>query len=207
MEICTITDRETLEARFAGIVSAEERARHAPFYEKLLEHAGSQTDPIALVMMIALALPLRDKAGEDRFSISDHIDAIAGKGDPVAITARSIMERVGSRWNEINAVSPHRKATAIPAFPQNELGLKRGTVLEARSPAITRWLGIDVGSHIQIGYDGDCVRHGEFSWDIDQLVAEITSGAWIIHGETDLSDPEFSIEFARQIERLEIVPQ
>lgn len=204
MHTCTIPSRETLAARFAEFVSAEDLTRHGAFYESLLRHAEHEADPMSVVMMIATSLSLRDKSGPDAFNISGHIDALAGKGTPVSNIAREIMERVADRINSLSKAPPLRHVDRLPDFPANPLNLKRGSVLKVLSPEVTRWLGIEVGALVQIGFDGESVRHGQFTWSIKQLVEEIGWGAWQIYGETDLSDPAVSLEFARRIEHLDV---
>lgn len=97
-----------------------------------------------------------------------------------------------------------KRVTELPAFPDNSAGLQRGTILEATSPAVGQ-LGLSVGDKIPIGFDGDYVRCGPFTWDADQLCDEIYMGVWRIAGAVDLNGDELSARFAQDIERLEIV--
>ncbi len=85
-------------------------------------------------------------------------------------------------------------------FPQNVLGLKRGTVLEAIHP-IVRQLGLKIGDQIFIGFDGTYVCSGAFDWSIGQLINEIERGIWKICGSIDLSNPLKKELFAIFIEK------
>jgi hypothetical protein len=97
-----------------------------------------------------------------------------------------------------------RTVKSLPAFPENPLGLVRGSILAAKHEAVAQ-LGLKVGQEIVIGYDGEFVRCQGADWDIDQLVEEINGGFWEITGKADLSDPQRSMDFARIVERMEIV--
>lgn len=89
-----------------------------------------------------------------------------------------------------------------PEFPKNKLGLKRGTVLKAKT-ALAGQLGLKVGDRIPIGFDGKFVRCQGANWSIDQLVREIeVLNYWEIVGEVNLTDESRSMRFAQKIERL-----
>ena len=92
----------------------------------------------------------------------------------------------------------------LPKFPENPLELKRGSFLTVISPEVEKSTGLKVGRHIPIGYDGTFVRSGGLTWSIDQLVNEIRDkGYWeVAEEEIDLSDPNLSLKFAREVERL-----
>lgn len=101
-----------------------------------------------------------------------------------------------------------KKLHELPIFPKNSLGLKRGTILEAAHPDVNQ-LMLAVGQRILIGYDGEYIRCGPFTWSVEQLEEEISRGVWkIIVGEDfiDLNDPDESKEFALIIEQIIIVP-
>ena len=67
----------------------------------------------------------------------------------------------------------------LPKFPENSLGLKRGSFLTVISPEVEKSTGLKVGRHVPIGYDGTLVRSGRLTWSIDQLVGEIRDkGSW-----------------------------
>lgn len=92
----------------------------------------------------------------------------------------------------------------LPQFPENALGLRRGSVLESTSE-VTAQLGIKVGERFPIGFDGEYICVEGFTWSIEQLVKEIKEmGWWKILGHIDLSNPEWSVKFAREIEGIEI---
>lgn len=96
-----------------------------------------------------------------------------------------------------------KHVTALPEFPANSAGLQRGTILEATHPTVGQ-LGMTVGDKIPIGFDGEYICCGPFTWSIEQLTDEIVMGVWKIAGTVDLSDSERSTMFANQIERLAI---
>lgn len=81
-------------------------------------------------------------------------------------------------------------------FPENNLGLERGTVLVAKQAV----LGLLVGQKIPIGYDDQYICSGGFTWDIDQLVAEINAGIWDIDGSVDLTNQIVQDLFGRLVE-------
>jgi hypothetical protein len=87
-------------------------------------------------------------------------------------------------------------------FPENSLGIKRGTVIRCNHPLVEEQLGIKIGAPILIGFNGEYVICGPFTWSIEQLVDEITSGYWVISGQIDLSDPDKNLVFSRLIERI-----
>lgn len=88
-------------------------------------------------------------------------------------------------------------------FPENGLGLQRGTILEATDEIVWQ-LGMKIGDRIPIGFDGKSVRCGPFDWSIEQLVEEVECGVWKIVGRVDLSKEAKSLEFARKIELLQV---
>lgn len=94
--------------------------------------------------------------------------------------------------------------STLPDFPNNNAGLKRGTILQATHEAVSQ-LGLKVGDRIPIGFDGEYIRCGPFTWSVTQLTDEISGGIWSIAGEVDLSPPDRSLTFARKIELLELV--
>jgi hypothetical protein len=87
------------------------------------------------------------------------------------------------------------------SFPANGLGIQRGTLLRAVDPRVSQ-LGLGVGDLIPVGYDGEYVRCGPFTWSIEQLVQEVNDGIWEIAGVCDLSTSEKRVRFERAIERL-----
>lgn len=97
-----------------------------------------------------------------------------------------------------------RNLKTLPAFPDNPLGLVRGSILTAKHEAVSQ-LGLMVGQKIVIGYDGESVRCQGVDWNIDQLVEEIKGGVWEISGKADLSDSRRSMDFARIVELVQIV--
>ncbi|MEN9341830.1 MAG: hypothetical protein RIQ54_86 [Candidatus Parcubacteria bacterium] len=88
----------------------------------------------------------------------------------------------------------------LRGFPDNPLGLRRGSILTSAHVEVAEQLGIPVGQQIAIGWDGTYVCCVQFTWDIDQLVAEIKAGYWIIVGHIDLSDPAISQRFQDTVE-------
>lgn len=101
-------------------------------------------------------------------------------------------------------MSEIRKLAELPEFPDNILGLRRGSVLEAMDEVVNQ-ITLNVGTKIVIGYDGEYVRFGPFTWSIEQILEEIERGIWRITGSVwDLSDPEELAEFGRMIEHIEI---
>lgn len=44
----------------------------------------------------------------------------------------------------------------------------------------------------------------DWTWSIEELVAEIEAGIWKIVGTTDFSNPEAAAEFSKEIEYLRV---
>lgn len=94
----------------------------------------------------------------------------------------------------------------LPEFPENSFGLKRGTVLKVIDPFVTECLGLAVLAIIPIGYDGEYIRSGGLTWDLEQIIEEIEEHHfWEIDGYIDLSDKERSLRFAKKIEFVELL--
>lgn len=98
-----------------------------------------------------------------------------------------------------------RQLPALPPFPENTAGLKRGTMLEATHPMVAQ-LGMKVGDRIAIGFDGEYVRFGPLTWDVEQLADEIAHGVWRIVGALDLNNSRANELFCLTVEHLKIVP-
>ncbi len=100
--------------------------------------------------------------------------------------------------------TPSLMLEKLPKFPENPLGLKRGSFLKVISPEVDKSTGLKVGRHIPIGFDGKHVKSGGLSWSIDQLVDEIRDRKWweVCEEEMDFSDPDLSLKFAREVEGL-----
>jgi hypothetical protein len=88
----------------------------------------------------------------------------------------------------------------IPKFPENDMGLVRGSVLEAltdRVPYIAK-----KGSKLPIGWDGKYIRCAGATWGLNDLKKEIEAGFWKIADEViDLSDENVSQFFAKIVEQ------
>ncbi|HSI21087.1 MAG TPA: hypothetical protein VLA04_05315 [Verrucomicrobiae bacterium] len=97
--------------------------------------------------------------------------------------------------------------SSVPlTFPANSIGLQRGTVLRGSHPAVGQ-LGLEVGQEVPIGYDGEYVRCGPFTWSIDQLVQEVGGGIWEITGEVvNLADPKILNWFEIMVEGKKVAP-
>ncbi|MCK5413056.1 MAG: hypothetical protein KAI57_01645 [Candidatus Pacebacteria bacterium] len=88
----------------------------------------------------------------------------------------------------------------IPEFPENDIGLKRGSVLIALTGR-TVYLGIKEGEGIPIGFDGKYIRCINLTWSLEGLKKEIEAGIWDISNEgVDLSDEDISQHFAKHVE-------
>ena len=87
-----------------------------------------------------------------------------------------------------------------PKFPDNHLGLRRGTVLKIIDYDKACNLHLKIGQLVPIGYDGKKVVSGHLKWAIDDLIHEIEIlHIWKIYKILDLSDPDsryhFTVEF------------
>jgi len=102
-----------------------------------------------------------------------------------------------------------KRVTKAPEFPENELGLQRGTMLEALDP-ICKTIGVDVGQSIPIGWDGEYVRCQGCTWSVEQIVQEISERHWWrISGQIMLEDAPAGVQalFHAVFEQIEIVPE
>jgi hypothetical protein len=90
---------------------------------------------------------------------------------------------------------------SLPKFPDNRLGLKRGTILIATDQRVNQ-LSLEIGDKIVIGFNGQYIVCGPYTWNIAQIVNEIECGVWEIAGEIDLTDFSNSLSFAQKIEGL-----
>lgn len=87
----------------------------------------------------------------------------------------------------------------IPDFPKNDIGLERGSVLLALTDKASYIA--KKGAKFIIGFDGEHIRCGlDITWDINDIVAEINAGYWMIVGELDLSNEQISQQFAEHVE-------
>ncbi len=90
--------------------------------------------------------------------------------------------------------------TAALEFPKSNLGLQRGSILQASQDVPQ--LGIAKGMKFPIGFDGKYIRCTTLTWDIKQIEGEILRGIWTITGEVvDLTNPAIAKSFAEKIER------
>lgn len=69
-----------------------------------------------------------------------------------------------------------------PDFPTNRHGLVNGSYIEVVHQDVTRQMGLEIGKQIPLGWTGEYVRHGGFTWDVDQLCDEIDAGYWKVVG-------------------------
>ena len=76
------------------------------------------------------------------------------------------------------------------------------TRIRSESQLVQDQLGVKIGRTIPVGFDGQFVRCGPFTWSIDSLIREVEAGYWSIDGQIDLSDPVLSAEFAEEIEMI-----
>ncbi len=87
-------------------------------------------------------------------------------------------------------------------FPENPLGLVRGSIIISTNQITVDQMGVAVGQKLPVGFDGKYVRSGPYSWDISQLCDEIALGVWEIASQTiNLGDPGNEALFARAVER------
>ncbi len=66
----------------------------------------------------------------------------------------------------------------MSTFPPNRKGLINGSLIKSAHPEVENQLGVKVGDSISVQWDGEYVRSGEFTWDVEQLCDEIDFGFW-----------------------------
>ncbi len=88
-----------------------------------------------------------------------------------------------------------KEVTEIPPFPENSVGLVRGTILRSTRDE----------NEFPIGFDGVHVRTTNYTWVLDELIQEIAAGAWEIVGITDLSVPIRKRFFHCTVEKLKLI--
>ncbi len=94
-----------------------------------------------------------------------------------------------------------------PPFPLNSIGLNRGTRIRCIHQDVQDQLGIPVGASIPLGFDGEYICCGPYTWDLEQLTSEISQHKfWEIVETVDLSDPTLNKKFAREIEGIDLQP-
>lgn len=187
--------KEVMRQRFAGIIEDDPAmSKETAFHDVLLEFAGKETNSQHAVLIIVNALGkiTRKRA----INLSRYAEAILD--DPGTIAAvKAILENVAVRMARAEMLK-------IPDFPFNSMGIQRGTVIRSNDILVERQLGIKIGEKIPVGFDGEYVRCGPFTWSIDQLMDEIDYGCWVIDGLVDLSNPLVSLGFAEKVEQLDI---
>lgn len=70
------------------------------------------------------------------------------------------------------------KELSLPTFPDNEMGLKNGTILS--SVEDMSWCGLATGDHFVIIWDGQYIRSIGLTWSVEGMVQEIKSNYWKI---------------------------
>ena len=84
----------------------------------------------------------------------------------------------------------------LKPYPENRLGLTNGSLLECAHPAVTQQLGIPMGVPIPIGWDGESVRSGPFTWDAEQICEEVDGGFWkVLDKKVDFDDARQLFQF------------
>lgn len=63
-------------------------------------------------------------------------------------------------------------------MPMNKFNLKNGSILVSAKDQF--WAGLKEGDTFSISYDGECVKSGGLSWDVEQICDEIDQGFWLL---------------------------
>jgi len=93
-----------------------------------------------------------------------------------------------------------KKALFFTDFPENNLGLKRGTILEANRNIPEYKL--KKGEQLPIGFDGKDICCSSINWTVEQIENEIISGMWTITERCiDLRDYENAKSFIEKVEQ------
>lgn len=186
---------EVMRQGFAEIIEGDSAiAEETAFHDALLEFAGKETNPQHAVLIIVSALI---KATQKKaINLSRYAEAILDDPETIA-AAKAILENVAARMARAEMLK-------IPDFPSNLMGIQRGTLIRSNHIQVEKQLGIKIGEKIPVGFDGEYVRCGPFTWSIDQLMDEIDRGYWVIDGLVDLSNPLVSLGFAEKVEQLDI---
>lgn len=143
------------------------------------------------------------KAAAVRDSVMDFLDFVEKANGRVEMNDDTIEQEAPSEELEAPIVKIRYEGSAtpdLPPFPENRMGLRRGTFLRAEKDM--PFSGLKKGARIPIGFDGQFIRCDALTWDINTLTEEIDSGIWAVDGEMDLSDPVASRQFATTIEHL-----
>ncbi len=86
-------------------------------------------------------------------------------------------------------------------FPENMLGLSRGSLITAQEDIRLSSMIIYKGTKIAIGFDGLYVRSSDLIINLDILIYDILLGVWEITGNVDLTDSRSAESFIKYIER------
>lgn len=82
-----------------------------------------------------------------------------------------------------------------PPYPANRHQLVNGSVIRGKNETVQQ-LGLRVGDPIVIGWDGQYVRFGSFTWSVEQLDSEIDCGFWeVVTVSPPFHDPTFRVLF------------
>ncbi len=95
---------------------------------------------------------------------------------------------------------PNELLFVSPEFPKNNMGLRRGSIIQANEDIPC--LGLERGDRVPLGYDGEYVRCMGYTWSIDQIVDEIHRGFWTITEDScNLSNEQAQREFIQFVEQ------
>ena len=108
--------------------------------------------------------------------------------------------RQGEGSERVTPDSDHTEREKSLGFPENDLGIERGSLLEVIHPWVTETMGLKVGTIIPVGYDGKWIRYGGFTWTIEKLVEEFRDEYWRIVDVIDFTIPGVEEKFRKEIE-------
>jgi hypothetical protein len=90
----------------------------------------------------------------------------------------------------------------FPPFPENSLGLRRGSYIHTRDERIAERFGFPVSQPIPLCYDGKVVRCNTVRWNIDGLLKGISEGVWEISDKDPVPNeliPQMERQMGKQV--------
>ena len=111
--------------------------------------------------------------GQHLFAVNEDCESVEGDGSTEApATDTGIAAKHAALFQTLKGM--------VKPFPENDHGFENGVLIKCLHQAVEDQLGIPVGKSIPIGWDGQYVRCGPYTWSVDQLAEEIAGGFWEI---------------------------
>lgn len=114
--------------------------------------------------------------GQHLFAVNEDCEETSKEGSVAAPAAEGGNAEIAAK----HAALFQTLKGMVKPFPENGHGFSNGVFLKCLHQAVEEQLGIPVGKSIPIGWDGEYVRCGPYTWSVEQLAEEIAGGFWEI---------------------------